>query len=320
VVGASLARRTGTLLAMAVLLAVPLSGCSTESGSADSGTGPGAGVGTGGAAGDTNSACPAPARPDPEWLACQLRTTDAVLHDPGAGATALVEAGQRSEDGYRLLGDHPEWDGPVLTTLPPGLREQARRAVDAHRALVDLDGPPPATLPAWRVVEPVPADQLRGYYTDAQRRFGVPWTLLAAVHLVETRMSRVVGVSTAGALGPMQFMPGTWARYGLGGNVWDTRDAIMGAAHYLAANGATSPAGLDRALLRYNNDVRYVRAVRNYAAMLDADPRAFLELHAWPVRFRTVAGDIALDPGYATDRRIPVAEWLATHPTAPLTR
>jgi membrane-bound lytic murein transglycosylase B len=98
--------------------------------------------------------------------------------------------------------------------------------------------------------------QLRTYYAEAQRRFGVPWFVLAAVHLVESRMGRIVGHSSADAQGPMQFLPSTWAHYGLGGDVWNNRDAILGAANYLAANGAAdgTDAGLDKALYRYNND------------------------------------------------------------------
>ncbi|PZS40845.1 MAG: hypothetical protein DLM62_00680 [Pseudonocardiales bacterium] len=174
----------------------------------------------------------------------------------------------------------------------------------------------PATVPAWRVVEPLAAPQLRAYYAEAQRRFGVPWSVLAAVHLVETRMGRIVGLSTAGAQGPMQFLADTWARYGLGGDVWNTRDAILGAANYLAANrGADgTDAGLDNALYRYNNDARYGRAVRAYAALMQADGRAFLGFHAWQVYYRTSLGDVALPTGYASSRRMPVQEWLASRP------
>jgi membrane-bound lytic murein transglycosylase B len=261
--------------------------------------------------------CPATG---PAALACEIRAGDAVVHDPAASPEALADAGRRTQDAYQDLGDHPEWDAAVIAAVGPGLGGQTQHAVTAYRALTSLNGGPSALLPAWRVVDPLPAGQLRGYYDAAQRRFGIPWTVLAAVNLVETRMGRVVGLSSAGAQGPMQFMPATWAAYGLGGDVWNPRDSIMGAANYLAANGGASAGGLDRALRRYNNDVRYVRAVREYAAMMVADPRAFIGLRAWPVVYRTVAGDVPLPTGYASDRRIPVAEWLATHPVTPGSR
>src|SRR5438105_485449 len=138
----------------------------------------------------------------------------------------------------------------------------------------------------------------------------------AAVHLVETRMGRIVGLSTAGAQGPMQFLASTWASYGLGGDVWNTRDAILGAANYLASGGAAAgtDAGLDTALYRYNNDTGYVRAVRHYAALMQADERAFLGFHAWEVACRTHLGEVLLPTGYLSTRIMPVEEYLAQRP------
>jgi len=175
---------------------------------------------------------------------------------------------------------------------------------------------PPTTLPAWRIVEPLPTSRLRAYYAEAQRRFGVPWSVLAAVHLVETRMGRIVGLSTAGAQGPMQFIADTWTRYGLAGDVWNSRDAILGAANYLAAKGAAggTDTGLDKALYSYNNDSRYVQAVRNYAALMQADERAFLGFHAWQVYYRTQLGMVLLPTGYEASRVMPVQQWLARQP------
>lgn len=253
---------------------------------------------------------------DPGALVCRIGAAEAALRDPATTPEALADAGRRAQDAYRLLSEHPEWDAPVRAGVPPELRQHVDRAVDAQRELTSLAGPPRPTLPAWRIVEPPPAERLRELYQAAQRRFGVSWTVLAAINLVETRMGRVVGLSSAGAQGPMQFMPATWASYGLGGDVWDTEDAINGAANYLARNGAADPARLDRAIKRYNNDVRYVRAVRAYAAMMDADPRVFQGLHSWPVKYRTSAGDIAMPVGYQETRSIPVREWLARNPGA----
>lgn len=250
-------------------------------------------------------------------MACRINTVEATIHDPAVTPEALASAGREAQDAYQELGAHPEWDAAVLGALDPDRREPARYAADAYRQLISLAGEPSGKLPAWRVVDPLPSDTLRGFYAEAQQRFGVDWTVLAAVNLVETRMGRVVGLSSAGAQGPMQFMPPTWRQYGLGGDVWNPRDAIAGAANYLAANGGANPARLDRALQRYNNDVRYVRAVRDYAAMMTADPRAFVGLHAWPVEYRTANGDIPLPTGYVSEHPIPVAEWLAAHPPAP---
>ena len=61
--------------------------------------------------------------------------------------------------------------------------------------------------------------------------------MLAGIHLVETRMGRLRGTSPAGAKGPMQFIPETWARFGQG-DIESNRDAIRAAARHLVAHGA----------------------------------------------------------------------------------
>jgi membrane-bound lytic murein transglycosylase B len=79
----------------------------------------------------------------------------------------------------------------------------------------------------------------------------------------------------------MQFIPATWASYGRGGDVEDPRDAILGAARFLAAGGAaTDPR---QALYRYNPSPLYVTAVSRYAHRIAADPRAFYAFYAWEV-------------------------------------
>ena len=84
---------------------------------------------------------------------------------------------------------------------------------------------------------------------------------LPGIHLVETRMGRIRGASTAGALEPMQFIPSTLAVYG-GGDINDLRDAILAAARLLRANGA--PRDMADALWHYNPSDDYVRAVTEY--------------------------------------------------------
>jgi hypothetical protein len=200
----------------------------------------------------------------------------------------------------------------VLAALPPGPGDVTNTIVTAGRDLLAMArGVPGDELPAWRVVEPLPPGRLRALYAEAQDRFGVPWHVLAAVNLVETRMGRIASNSEDGARGPMQFMPATWASYGLGGDIDDPRDAILGAANYLRANGGDTEAGLDRALKRYNNDVRYVRAVRAYAGLMQADERAFLGFHAWEVYFRTTSGRVHLPVGYDEPQAIRAVDFLA---------
>ena len=126
------------------------------------------------------------------------------------------------------------------------------------------------TVPAWRIVPPAPADALLAHYREAEAATGVPWNFLAAIHLIETRFGSIEGTSTAGAQGPMQFLPATFEAYGDGGDIHSLRDSIMAAGRYLAANDFAN--NRDNAIFRYNNSDRYVRAVNDYATVLAADP------------------------------------------------
>lgn len=253
---------------------------------------------------------------DPKALGHQLAVSEAAIRDRASGPAVVDAAGRTAQVAYLALVDRPQWDADVLAQVPASLRPVVRDSTAAARGLRALSAPPSPMLPAWRIVDPLPSAQLRSYYQEAQRRFGVPWTVLASVHLVETGMGRIVGLSPAGAQGPMQFIPGTWERYGMGGDVWNPRDAILGAANYLAANGAaqrTGP-GLDQALYRYNNDDRYVRAVRTYADLMRADERAYEGLRARRIYHRTTLGEILLPTGYESRQPMPVQEWLARRP------
>ena len=199
----------------------------------------------------------------------------------------------------------------IRPRIPAPLTQIYDRNIDARRQLnamaIVRD-----TLPAWRIQPPAPAEELLGYYRDAQAATGVGWNYLAAINFVETRFGSIAGTSTAGAQGPMQFMPATWAGYGQGGDVTAPRDAIMAAGRYLAANGFAGDPG--RAIFAYNHADEYVRAVSDYAAVLAADPSTFGHYYLWDVYYFTTAGDVLLPIGYSATERIPVADYLATHP------
>jgi membrane-bound lytic murein transglycosylase B len=90
----------------------------------------------------------------------------------------------------------------------------------------------------------------------------------------------------------MQFMPSTWRRYGLGGNIHDPHDAIMAAANYLHASGA--PGDYRRALHSYNPSPLYVDAVLRYARHIEQDRRAYFDYYSWQVFVRTPHGDVRL--------------------------
>ena len=187
---------------------------------------------------------------------------------------------------HLLLAQRRELASRVLARTPGRVAAHVRATLRAKRALNALYVP--VTRAHWRTGRASPAGELLGFYREARRRFGVPVHVLAAVNLVESAFGRLRNTSTAGAQGPMQFIPSTWAAYGMGGDIRDPRDAILGAANYLHASGA--PRDIRRALYAYNPSDHYVNAVLAYADRIRRVPRAFFSYYSWQVYVRTTAG------------------------------
>ena len=189
-----------------------------------------------------------------------------------------------------LLTEKPTLSRRVLARLPAGDARPLKGELAVRRELRRLSTPRP--LSAFRTGPAAPAADLRSYYREAQQRFGVAWNVLAAVNFIETAFNKVRNTSTAGARGPMQFLPSTWRRYGLGGNIHDPHDAILGAANYLHASGA--PRNYRHALYHYNPSRAYVDAVLSYASMIRSDPRTFYVFYSRQVFVRTPRGLVRL--------------------------
>ncbi len=117
-------------------------------------------------------------------------------------------------------------------------------------------------------------------YQAAGIQYGVPWQILAAINEVETNYGTDLNVSTAGAVGWMQFMPTTWMQYGvdaLGAGYADPYnpvDAIFAAARYLHAAGAST--NLHTAILAYNHSEAYVSSVLLRAKLIAAYPQSVI--------------------------------------------
>ena len=174
----------------------------------------------------------------------------------------------------------------MLAHVPGRVAAHARATIRARRELAALATPQPRDR--FSTGRPAPAGILLRDYREAQRRFRVAWPVLAAVNFVESAFGRMRNRSTAGAQGPMQFIPSTWAAYGMGGDIHDPHDAVLGAANYLHANGA--PRDYRRALYAYNRSGLYVDAVLAYADRIRRDPRNFFAYYAWQVFVRTPSG------------------------------
>jgi hypothetical protein len=97
---------------------------------------------------------------------------------------------------------------------------------------------------------------------------GLSWTVLAAIAQIESGDGANDGPSSAGAEGPMQFLPSTWAEWGITGfgpdgppNIQNPLDAVPSAARLLCAAGGGTSAGLDGAIFAYNHATWYVDEV-----------------------------------------------------------
>ena len=244
------------------------------------------------------AAPPPPAAPLPERPAAVAdalaTTTNALQRATDVWQTGPRAAGATPRD-VTLWALHQQrlflkltYDAELGRRARPLLAPEARATLDARTRLVALTPPTRLPLSAFRTGPSLPAQTLLRYYREAERRFGVQWEVLAAVNFIETGFNKLRSRSSAGAQGPMQFMPATWRAYGLGGDVHDPRDAIVGAANYLRASGA--PRDLRRALYAYNHSTRYVDAVVAFAGQMRRDERIYFAYHSWQVFIKTPAG------------------------------
>lgn len=114
------------------------------------------------------------------------------------------------------------------------------------------------------------------HYKKAEELYNVDWFVLAAIHKIETQYSSIDNmISVAGAIGHMQFMPATFAAYGVDGNgdgiksAWNISDAIHSAANYLSESGYSTDQR--KAIWHYNHADWYVNDVINLANSIKAE-------------------------------------------------
>jgi soluble lytic murein transglycosylase-like protein len=150
--------------------------------------------------------------------------------------------------------------------------EAAQRALAAALAQAAAAGNAAASSARGSAIPP---DYLVLYKAAAATCPGFDWHVLAAIGQVESHHGRSVGPSSAGAEGPMQFLPATFAAYAVDGNgdgvedIWNPADSIYTAAHYMCANGAGgTPKMLYTAIWHYNHADWYVQMVLRIAADL----------------------------------------------------
>jgi len=159
---------------------------------------------------------------------------------------------------------------------PVTLTGQVQAALGAGARVVRLVSAETATtLPVDRSPGTGRPASYLGLFQESAARYcpGLSWTVLAAIGQIESADGQNMGPSTAGALGPMQFLPSTWAVWGIDGfgdagrpDIMNPFDAVPSAARLLCADGASDSGGLRQAIFGYNHANWYVNEVLTLAA------------------------------------------------------
>ena len=182
------------------------------------------------------------------------------------------------------------------STSDRGLECRPRKSAKRKPAKIrNADGTPTLDNPGFSVATPGAApigipnfmiDKFRippfllPIYQAAGIQYGIRWEILAAINEIETDYGRNLNVSSAGALGWMQFMPATWKMYGVDANKdglkdpYNPVDAIFAAARYLRAAGAQTD--LRKGIFAYNHADWYVDSVLMRARLIGGLPSNFV--------------------------------------------
>jgi hypothetical protein len=130
-------------------------------------------------------------------------------------------------------------------------------------------GPAPIGVPNFVIDSFEIPPFLLPIYQACGTEYGIPWEVLASINKIETAFGTNLNVSSAGALGWMQFLPSSWEQFGLDANgdgrndPYNPVDAICAAAHYLNLAGGSKD--LYQAIFAYNHADWYVQEVLLYA-------------------------------------------------------
>ena len=257
-----------------------------------------------------------PIAPDsPEQTTELLAQVHAGLRDDALDPVAHADFGHQEQVLIRTLTRNPEWVDEVLASSAPEVARVLELHLSARRELSSLHTAPPLeSIPAWEIIEPEPLEVLIGHYRAAEEATGIEWEILAGINLIETGFGRIDGLSSAGAQGPMQFLPTTWEEVAEGGDIDDPGDAIAGAARYLVRRGALDD--IRAGLWGYNNSDNYVNAVLTYAELVREDERALRGIYNWEIYVGTEAGTLWLPVGFRAEEPLSAIDYAEENPWA----
>jgi hypothetical protein len=236
------------------------------------------------------SAAPAAKQPTSKPASPKPTKQDTPAKEPAAGKQDQQETtGSRTKKKSRSKVETRRKSSKAdKPTKKKAKTDDAEKTVDAPPAHA---APPPASNPTFSLAQPGPAavgvpnffiDKFRippfllPIYQAAGVQYGIRWEVLAAINEIETDYGRNLNVSSAGAVGWMQFMPATWEMYGTDANhdgrrdPYNPVDAIFASARYLKAAGGE--ADINKAIFAYNHADWYVDSVLMRARLISGLP------------------------------------------------
>ncbi len=163
---------------------------------------------------------------------------------------------------------------------PPPYKSNGTPTIGNPTTTVASFGPAPIGVPNFVISQFDIPPFLLPIYQACGTEYDIPWQVLAGINKIETAFGTNLNTSTAGAQGWMQFIPSTWAAYGVDANgdgkkdIYNPVDAICAAARYLRASGGNTD--IRSAVFSYNHASWYVDEVMLYARTYEGTPANLL--------------------------------------------